>query len=457
MGPGDLLGAALVALGAHRLVTLARVAAAAGPDPHPRRTPGSWPRVLVQLPVYREPPAVVDGLLAAVEGLEYPRERLAVQLLSDAPEPGERAGLARRVEQGRARGVPLELRVRETREGFKAGALAAGLAAEPDAARIAILDADFRPGPGWLREAVEVLEAEPGLGCVQHRWLHPGRDASALAAAQALLLDAHFGLEHPARARHGLYLNFNGTAGVWRREAIEAAGGWQGDTLTEDLDLSYRAQLAGYRIAYLAGSGVEAGLPEALGDFRRQQRRWARGSIQVARKLLGRVLRAPVPVAVKLEACAHLLGPLGFPLLLAAGIVGGGGAGLGFSLLVGAGYYLAAGWVSGRGARTWADLPGALVLGASLAGSGSWAVVEGIWGETGLFERTPKGTAGPADRGAVADLALAGMVLWGCRDGAGPGVWAGLVLAGALGWSGLVGLGTGGARTRALSGSRPAW
>ena len=285
----------LALYGVHRLVLVvlyARHRRRGAPRPP---APEEWPRVTVQLPLYNEL-YVARRLIDAVCRLDYPRDRLEIQVLDDSTdETAEivRAEVARR----RAAGFAIHHLRRAERTGFKAGALAAGLE-RTGGELIAVFDADFVPGPEFLKAAVPYF-ADPRVGMVQGRWEHLNRDYSLLTRVQALLLDGHFVIEHAARNRAGCFFNFNGTAGVWRRAAIAAAGGWRHDTLTEDLDLSYRAQLAGWRFVYLPDLSVPAELPVDVGGFKSQQYRWAKGSIQTARKLLGRVLAAPLPLRVK--------------------------------------------------------------------------------------------------------------------------------------------------------------
>jgi hypothetical protein len=260
------------------------------------------PVVTVQLPLYNETPSVA-GLLAAVAALDWPKERLEVQVLDDSTDDTT-ARVAAEVERLRASGLDIHHIRRDSREGFKAGALAAGLQIARGEV-IAILDADFRPAPGFLRQATAWLDADIGL--VQARWCFTNRDASPLTRAQALHLDAHFALEQAGRSGGGLLMGFNGTAGVWRRACIEAAGGWEGDTLTEDLDLAYRAQLAGWRLRYVDDIGVDSELPESLAAVRSQQHRWIRGGAQVARKLLVALWRSEQPLRRRIQGTAHLL------------------------------------------------------------------------------------------------------------------------------------------------------
>ncbi|MEE2657430.1 MAG: glycosyltransferase [Candidatus Latescibacterota bacterium] len=260
------------------------------------------PGVTVQLPVYNEY-HVVDRLIQAVGELNYPSDRLEIQVLDDSTdETRERARAA--VEQLRARDMDAHYRHRENRRGFKAGALAAGL----ERARhdlIFILDADFVPPPDVLQRAVHGF-TDPSIGMVQMRWGHLNRTYSLLTRIQSIFLDGHLVIEHTARNRSGRFFNFNGTAGVWRRQAIVTAGGWQHDTLTEDLDLSFRAQLAGWQFLYLPEIEVPAELPVEINAFKSQQYRWTKGAVQTAKKMLPRIWGADVPLKVKVEATFHL-------------------------------------------------------------------------------------------------------------------------------------------------------
>jgi len=262
-----------------------------------------FPRVLVQVPVFNEP-EVVEEAIDAVAGLDYPN--LEIQILDDSTD-GTVGLVGLAVARHRARGVSIEVRRRAHRDGFKAGALAAGLA-RSGAAFVAIFDADFRPRRDFLRQALPLFEKEDRVACVQGRWGHLNRRQNWLTRAQAVGVDAHFFIQQLGRAATGAFLNFNGTAGMWRREAIADAGGWRGDTITEDLDLSYRAQLRGWKIVFDPGIEVPAELPPTLGAYKSQQRRWACGSIQCARRFLGPVWRSELPIWIKTEATMHLCG-----------------------------------------------------------------------------------------------------------------------------------------------------
>jgi hypothetical protein len=283
------------------------------PPAAPLRSERDWPTVLVQLPVFNER-YVVERLIDAVAALDYPHECLAIQVLDDSTD--DTSALARaRVSYHRARGLDIAYLHRQDRAGFKAGALAAGLPAGRGEL-VAIFDADFVPPRDFLRQTVLAFEADPRLGLLQTRWEHLNADQDALTRAESLALDAFFGGEQFARGRLGLLMNFNGSGGVWRRAAIEDAGGWEGDTLAEDLDLSYRAQFRGWRFDYVPHVTAPAELPSSLQAFKRQQFRWAKGSFQVLRKLGGSLLRAPVAPLRKLEGLLHLSGYLPHALMI---------------------------------------------------------------------------------------------------------------------------------------------
>ncbi len=262
------------------------------------------PKVTVQLPVYNER-HVVNRLIEAVVKLDWPAECLQVQILDDSTDD-TRQIIATAVEEFRSRGFTggLEHICRPDRRGYKAGALEHGLASATGE-YVAIFDADFIPTPDFLQKTIPLFD-EAAVGCVQSRWGHINASASPLTKAQALGIDGHFIIEQTARHRVRAFLNFNGTAGVWRRQCMIDAGGWEGDTLTEDLDLSYRAQLKGWRIVYTPNLVVPAELPVQIQAFKRQQFRWAKGSIQTACKLLMAMWRAPEPLWRKLLGTLHL-------------------------------------------------------------------------------------------------------------------------------------------------------
>ena len=278
------------------------------PPPAPLR---DLPRVTIQLPIYNEM-YVADRLIDAVCEMDYPRELLEIQVLDDSTdETTDIAELA--VRRHAARGFDISYLHRVDRRGYKAGALEAGLrVAKADF--IAIFDADFIPPRGFLRQTLPHF-AHPKIGMVQARWGHINQDYSLLTKIQSILLDAHFVLEHGGRNRSGCFFNFNGTAGVWRRQAIDSAGGWQHDTLTEDLDLSYRAQLLGWKFVFLPDLVAPAEVPVEMNSFKSQQHRWAKGSIQTCMKLLPTILRSDQPVHVKAEAFFHLTANFNYLLM----------------------------------------------------------------------------------------------------------------------------------------------
>ena len=275
------------------------------------------PRVTVQLPIFNEQ-YVVGRLLDAVCKLDYPREKLDIQLLDDSTD--ETVEVARAlVERYAALGHPVYYLHRDNRSGFKAGALEDGLKTAKGEF-VAIFDADFVPPPDFLLKCIHHF-TDPKIGMVQTRWTHLNRTYSLLTEVEAILLDGHFVLEHSGRARSGVFFNFNGTAGMWRRAAIDEAGGWQHDTLNEDTDLSYRAQLKGWKFLYLQDVECPAELPVEMTAFKTQQARWAKGLIQVAKKTLPKVFASDVPRAVKVEAWYHLTANLSYPLMIVLSVL----------------------------------------------------------------------------------------------------------------------------------------
>lgn len=389
-----------------RLLRLSRrplpTAAFPSPDcPPPAR---AWPRVTVQLPVFNEV-HVVERAIDAACRLSYPRDRLQVQVLDDSTD--QTTALAeRRARRWQRAGVDIAVLHRERRDGFKAGALAAGLK-RAQGEFVLVLDADFVPERDLLTALLPSM-ADPSVGMVQARWSHLNERDGWLVGSQAALLDGHFFVEQGGRYRGGLFFNFNGTAGLWRRRALHEAGGWQCDTLTEDLDASYRAQMAGWRFVFREDVGVPAELPPTSGALLVQQRRWAQGGVQTARKLLPRLLRGPFSPSVKLEAVAHLCGHLAHPLAVGLSVLIVPAAAarrhLGLDRLwwldaavflaaVGpfAVFYLAAARMRGR--RWGAAVRGAasaLVLGAGLSLPLSRAAFRGLRGRRDPFQRTPK-------------------------------------------------------------------
>jgi cellulose synthase/poly-beta-1,6-N-acetylglucosamine synthase-like glycosyltransferase len=276
------------------------------------------PRVTVQLPLFNEM-YVAERLIDAVVKLDYPRELLEIQVLDDSTDDTRQIA-ASAVKKYFDQGVDITHHHRGDREGFKAGALEAGLK-ESSGELILIFDADFVPRPDCIRRMVDYFTDER-VGMVQMRWSHINADYSLLTKVQAIMLDGHFVIEQVARNRCGGFFNFNGTAGMWRREAIEWSGGWQHDTLAEDTDLSYRAQLMGWHFVYLADDDVPAELPVEMNAFKSQQRRWAKGVVQVGMKLFRRMWHDPrLPLRVKLEQFFRLTGNLAAPLVIVLALI----------------------------------------------------------------------------------------------------------------------------------------
>jgi len=371
--------------------------------------PDELPTVTIQLPLFNEA-TVVARLLDAVAKIDYPRDRLEVQVLDDSTD--ETSAIARaHVERLRAQGHDFVYLHRKDRVGYKAGALAAGLRAAKGEL-IAIFDADFVPQPDFLLACVPDFE-DPSVGMVQTRWGHLNRDHSLLTRVQALMLDGHHLVENRARFGAGCLFNFSGTGGIWRREAIEQAGGWQHDTLTEDLDLSYRAQLAGWRFVYREDVVSPAELPEDVSAFRAQQFRWAKGTVQTARKLVERVLKTPsLTLMQRMEALFHLTPHFAYPLmvtlslLLLPALIVMPAADLKTMLIVdlplcigvtgslGMFYSLAEVAQGRKASSALARLPALIALGMGLAPHLTKAVFEGLESMAGEFVRTPKKGSG---------------------------------------------------------------
>ena len=381
------------------------------------------PRVLVQLPVFNER-YVVERLIRAAAALDYPRSRLEVQVLDDSTD--DTGAIADRViAEVAATGLDIRRIHRTDRTGFKAGALRAGLAAS-EAPFVAIFDADFLPRPDFLRASLPYLLGDPRIGLVQARWEHLNRNYSLLTEVQAILLDGHFIAEHGGRHALGCYFNFNGTAGTWRREAILDAGGWEGDTLTEDLDLSYRSQMRGWRFVFVPRIAAPAELPVSMNAFKVQQRRWAKGSLQTARKLLPQVLASPLPLRVRGEAVFHLTSNLAYPLmslltlLMIPALLARVHTGLREMVLLDIPIFIAAALSvmtfyavsqarvlrldrrpSGRGEllRRVSRIPATLAIGIGISFNNAAAVMDGALGRRTPFVRTPKyGVARRGDR-----------------------------------------------------------
>ncbi|MFK7850330.1 MAG: glycosyltransferase family 2 protein [Akkermansiaceae bacterium] len=287
-----------------------------------RETEAAWKpvdlrKVTTQLPLYNEL-NVAERAIRAIASFDYPSHLHQIQILDDSTD--ETCDLVDRVaSELRASGVQIDVVRRKIRTGYKAGALADAMpTAKGDF--IAIFDADFVPSADFLLRTLPHFTHE-NVGLVQARWGHLNRDHSILTKAQSVGIDGHFGIEQSARCSNQLFLNFNGTAGLWRRSAIEDAGGWKADTLTEDLDLSYRAQLRGWHLEYVSGIVVPAELPETYSAFKSQQFRWAKGSIQTAKKLLPEILRSDRPIFTKLQSIFHLCQYLVHPLIFSLAIL----------------------------------------------------------------------------------------------------------------------------------------
>ncbi len=287
---------------------------------HPPKAEDSFselPAVTIQLPIYNER-AVKERLIRSVCRIDYPKEKLEVQVLDDSTD-GSLDISRKLVSELSAEGFNIVLINRTDRKHYKAGALAHGLKTATGEF-IAVFDADFVPKPDFLLKTINFF-SDKKIGMVQVRWGYLNRFVSLLTRGQAALLDGHFQIEHTARNRLNCFFNFNGTAGIWRKEAIIDAGNWQGDTITEDLDLSYRAQLVGYKFVYLVDHVAPSELPVAISAFKSQQHRWTLGSIQVFKKLFWRILLSRCGWRVKLEAFAHLGANLCYPLLVTIGLV----------------------------------------------------------------------------------------------------------------------------------------
>jgi cellulose synthase/poly-beta-1,6-N-acetylglucosamine synthase-like glycosyltransferase len=379
----------------------------------PLPLPERLPRVTVQLPLYNEM-YVVDRLLDSVCRIRYPRELLEIQILDDSTDDTI-AMVQASADNYRALGFDIQYVHRDDRRGYKAGALEEGL----KVARgefILIFDADFVAPPDILEKTLGHF-ADPKVGMVQGRWGHINRDYSVLTQVQSILLDGHFILEHGGRNRSGRFFNFNGTAGVWRREAIVDGGGWQHDTLTEDLDLSYRTQMKGWRFVYLQDVVAPAEIPVEMNSFKGQQFRWAKGSVQTCIKLLPRILASPLPAAVKTEAAFHLGANFAYPLMMLLAVLMFPAMVIRYNmgwyemmivdvpLFLGATMSVCSFYVTSQRevfGESWKSrlryLPAVLAVGIGLTVSNAKGVIEAIFGIESEFTRTPKyGVEGSGD------------------------------------------------------------
>ena len=402
------------------------------------------PIVTVQLPVFNER-TVAARLIRAAGALEYPAARLEIQVLDDSTDE-TCAIVDEEVARLVAGGIDAKVLRRAARTGFKAGALAHGMQSARGSL-LCVFDADFTPEASFLALLVPHFE-DPKVGMVQARWGHQNRDESPLTRAESTLLDGHFVIEHKVRFDEGLFFNFNGTAGLWRRTAIDDAGGWQHDTLTEDLDLSYRAQLRGWRFVYMPNVTAPAEVPPDIAAFKSQQHRWAKGSVQVARKLGWQVLTSRQPWRIKREAITHLTGNSGYPLVLAMAVL------LPLATTVRTAdvhwlhlatfvlttisvfaFYERSQRALGRTrAQRVCDALGAVALGIGMCVSQTRAVLEGLFQRTGTFVRTPKRGDGALARPyrtlraglPGGELILAAWFAWGLVHAARTHLWGSL-------------------------------
>ncbi len=371
--------------------------------PHPAM-PARLPSVTIQLPLYNER-YVAERVIRVAARVRYPSHLLRVQVLDDSTD--DTCSIARRVvDELCAAGCRVEYHHRQHRDGFKAGALAAGLQATPDEL-VAIFDADFVPPADFLEKTVPHFH-DASVGMVQTRWGFLNRDYSLLTRLQALVLDGHFMLEHTARSASSRFFNFNGTAGIFRAAAIRDAGGWHGDTLTEDLDLSYRAQVRGWKFVFLPDVECPSELPVDIHGLKNQQYRWTKGSIQVARKLLPGIWRTRAPLAVKVEATFHLSANLSHLVLVALSLVMPFAVARRARTMMEGGFLIEAlafgvttasvlifyAVAQRELSRQWKirlrDLPGILALGVGMCVNNAWAVVEALAGIETPFVRTAK-------------------------------------------------------------------
>ncbi len=362
------------------------------------------PVITVQLPLFNEI-YVVERLLKSVSELDYPRELLQIQVLDDSTDETQEvtASCVRRLQE---RGFDVELIHRTNRVGYKAGALEEGLAtARGDF--VCILDADFVPQPELLKSTVHFF-TDPKVGMIQTRWGHINRGYSLLTRVQAMFLDGHLLLEQVARSRSGRFFNFNGTAGLWRKSCILESGGWQHDTLTEDLDLSYRAQLEGWKFVFLTDVVTPAELPVDMNGFKSQQHRWTKGSIQTCKKLLPRIWRSNLPLPIKIEATGHLTSNFAYLLLACLCILlhpstGGPQSGwlriflFDVPIFLTASVSVAVFYICAQRElhpRTWMKeillLPALIALGVGLSINNARAVLEAVFNHQSEFKRTPK-------------------------------------------------------------------
>jgi cellulose synthase/poly-beta-1,6-N-acetylglucosamine synthase-like glycosyltransferase len=374
-------------------------------NPDPPKHFDELPNVTVQLPIYNEQ-FVIDRLVDAICAMDYPREKLLIQVLDDSTDETQQVA-ADLVARYAAQGHPIVYIHRTNRHGYKAGALDAGLKTAKGEF-VAIFDADFVPPVDWLMKVIHHF-AEPEIGMVQTRWTHLNRDYSMLTQIEAILLDGHFVLEHGARVRTGEFFNFNGTAGMWRIQAIIDGGGWQHDTLTEDTDLSYRSQMAGWKFKYLPEIECPSELPIEMTAFKTQQARWAKGLIQTSIKVLPQVFRSNTSRRNKIESVYHLTANLSYPLmvvmsaLLLPAMICRFYQGwfqmllIDFPLFTASTFSIAVFYLASQRIlfpKTWKKtfyyLPFLMALGIGLTVTNTKAVMEALFGIKSAFVRTPK-------------------------------------------------------------------
>ena len=352
------------------------------------------PRVTIQLPLFNER-YVVERLIEEVVKMEYPKELLQIQVLDDSTDDTHEFAEAL-CERYRNMGYPIEYHHRTNRHGYKAGALQEGLKTATGEF-VAIFDADFIPPSDFLTRTVHHF-TDAKVGCVQTRWSYLNREYNFLTEVEAMLLDGHFILEHGARSRSGCFFNFNGTAGIMRRSMVDDAGGWQHDTLTEDSDLSYRAQLKGWRFVYLPGLDCPSELPVEMHGFQVQQSRWAKGLTQCAKKLLPTILRAPVSLRIKAQAFLHLTPNISYPMMIVRFYMGVWEmVFLDLPLIIASFWSISAFYVIAYRElhpKTWKRsillLPMLMAIGVALTIINTRAVLEALFGVQTSFVRTPK-------------------------------------------------------------------
>ena len=358
-----------------------------------------WPKVTIQLPVYNEQ-YMVERLLRSMTALDYPEDRLQIQVLDDSTD-STKDYVARLVSEYKEKGKNIQLLHRNDRSGFKAGALEAGLqVASGDF--LAVFDADFMPEKDWLKKVVPFFQNEK-VAFVQTRWGYLNNEYNFITHLISMALDAHFVIEQTARAGSNLLMSFNGTAGIWRKTAVEEAGGWQGDTLTEDIDLSFRTEMAGWKYVYAPDIMVLSELPVQIDAFKKQQVRWVKGNMQVSRKLMGKLLRADIPLGTKVMGVVHLnmlylpyaatllTVILTFPISLISPkfLTLFGWTSLGFLGPIFL-YSLAKTEFNPKWFKRVLDLPFLTMIGVGISVNCSWAILSGFSSKSSVFERTPK-------------------------------------------------------------------